>query len=246
MNIQRMHHEIKLRSNKINSNHYPDLPTAFIDDFLNEAQDLLVESICYPKKQNRFGIEGIQQDTDLISNITITDEPISVTLVSTGVYKLQLKNLSKKYKHITKLKVTTSCGSIPIEIVNHNELDAILTDENRKPSSLWRRGVGVFTSNKDVDLNSDILIYTSNQYTISQAFISYVYIPVKMFYGGYNSLEFINGDLTAPSNITPSINCELNINSHTYIVDYACLLINGSLENINGIQISESKIQKTI
>ena len=42
MDIKRMHSEIKLRYNKLNSNHKKDFPTAYLDDFIKKAGHFLI------------------------------------------------------------------------------------------------------------------------------------------------------------------------------------------------------------
>jgi hypothetical protein len=96
--------------------------------------------------------------------------------------------------------------------------------------------------------NQSIFVYTGGQFTPINATLTYLKEPRKMFYSGYNTLEYINGDLTAPSATTPLINCELpdTGSAHTLIVDIAVQLIARSLEDLSKIQITEDKITRTI
>lgn len=246
MNIQRMHSEIKLRYNKLNSNHKPDLPTAFIDDFIDNAHDEFLH-ICYSGRNDRrfrMGFETTQQRIDLISTLVIPEEDIATTLFKTNIYKINLANLSKTYRHLVKLSVTTSCGKIECIVVRHEDLDSNLRNENTKPSSIWKRCIAVEAS--DSNGNQCIYLYTGGQYTITGATVSYIMAPRKVFYGGYNTLEYTLGDLTAPSSVTAPINSLLPLVSHNYIVDLTVQLIERSLEDVNGIQISEDKISRTL
>lgn len=245
MTIQRMHHEVKLRGNKIDSNHYKDLPTAFIDDFLNDAH-LEFKEICYSgrnDKRYRLGFEITQQRIDLLSPLVIPEEVVTPTVLVTNIYKIDLTNLNQTYDHFLRGTVSTDCGSIPITIEKHNELDAILKDENRKPSAKWRRCIGVFANS---DGNS-LLLYTGGEFTIDEANISYLKRPTKVFYSGYDSLEYVNGDNTAPQSITPAVNSDFDGTAASVIVDLAVQLIYArSLENPNTLQLVEDKISRIL
>jgi len=245
MTIQRMHHEVKLRGNKINSNHYKDLPTAFIDDFLNDAH-LEFKEICYSgrnDKRYKIGFEVTQQRIDLLSPIVIPDEIVTPTVLVTNVYKIDLTNLDQTYDHFLRGTVSTDCGVIPITIEKHNDLDTILRDENRKPSAKWKRCIGVFASPGD----NSLLIYTGGEFTIDEASITYLRRPTKVFYGGYDSLEFLWGDTTAPKTADPSINSDFSGTAASIIVDLAVQLIYArSLENPNTLQLVEDKITRIL
>lgn len=246
MNIQRMHSEVKLRYNKLNSNAKPDLPKQFIDDYLNNAQDEFIR-ICYASnnsKKFRLGFEATQQRIDLLSSIVIPEEQLAVTLFKTNVYKASLNSLTKSYRHLIRLYANTSCGKIECIPVKHEDIDNYLRNENTKPSAVWRRCLYVIAS--DGSNNPCIYLYTGGEFTITNVILSYIKEPKKVFFGGYNTLEFLNGDTTAPSTITAPIDSELPLTSHDFIIDIAVQLISRSLEDINQIQITEDKITRTI
>ena len=248
MNIKRMHAEIKLRMNKMNSNHKKDLPTAYIDDFLNDAQEELIE-ICYSgnnRKKYPLGFEMNQSRIDLLSTLVISEEAVAVTLVSTGIYKINLNGLTNKYDHFLNGAVATSCGKMFIEIVRHNEIDTLLLNENRKPSGIWKRCLGVFAT--DVSSNKCIYLYTDGVFTISGATITYLKRAKKMFFGGYDTLEFTNGDNTAPAVATPAISTELpDVGTvHSNVVDIAIQLMSIALEDPNKLQLVEEKLTRTL
>ncbi len=247
MNIQRMHSEVKLRYNKLNSNNKPDLPKQFIDDYLNNAQDEFIR-ICYAgnnTKKFKIGFEVTQQRIDLLSSIVIPEETVSsVSLFKPNVYKIELNDLTHPYRHLIRLYANTSCGKIECIPVKHEDIDPYLRNENTKPSAIWRRCLYVVAS--DGSNNPCLYLYTGGEFTITSVTLSYIKEPKKVFFGGYNTLEFINGDATAPSTVTPAINTELPQTSHDFIVDIAVQLISRSLEDINQLQITEDKITRTI
>lgn len=242
MNIKRMHGEVKLRMNKMNSNHKKDFPTAFIDDFLNDAQEEFKE-ICYSGnnlKKYRLGFEASQLRVDMLMTLVIPEETITGT--GTTIYKINLNSLSKPYDHFLNGKVNTSCGVMSIEIVRHNEIDELMRNENRKPSAIWKRCLGVFAT--DASSNKCLYLYNDGQFTITNAQITYLKRPKQMFFGGYDSLEYLNGDDSAPKATGyPSVNCELPEVSHSPIVDIAVQLMSIALEDPNKLQLVEEKLR---
>lgn len=242
MTIQRMHHEVKLRGNKIDSNHYKDLPTAFIDDFLNDAH-LEFKEICYSGRNDKrytLGFEVTQQRIDLLAPIVIHNEVVAVTNYATNIYTIDLSNLNENYDHFLRGIVNTDCGQIPIIIEKHNDLDTILRDANRKPSAVWKRCIGVFGENL-------LYLYTGGEFTIDDAQISYLRKPTKVFFGGYNTLEFLGGDINSPNSGDPGINSDFEGTAASAIVDIAVQLIYGrSLENPNILQLTEDKITRIL
>lgn len=244
MTIQRMHHELKLRGNKIDSNHYKDLPTAFIDDYLNDAI-LEFKEICYSgrnDKRYKLGFEITQQRIDFLAPLVITDEVVPVTVFGTNIYQIDLTDLNQTYDHFLRGTVSTDCGDIPIFIEKHNNLDMILLDENRKPSANWKRCIGIFTGD-----NRKLLLYTGGEFTIDEASISYLKQPTRVFFGGYDTLEYLNGDVTFPNNTSLPIDSDFSGSSASAIIDIAVQLIYGiSLENPNALQLVEDKLNRIL
>lgn len=246
MNIQRMHSEIKLRYNKLNSNHKPDFPSAFIDDFINNAQDEFVH-ICYSGnnyKRFKLGFEITQQRIDMLSTLVPPEETVAVTLFKPNIYKVDLSTLSKPYRHHIRLFATTSCGKIECEAVRHNDLDHYLRSENTKPSAVWRRCI--FVESSDGNGNQCLYLHTGGQFTITNVTISYIKEPRKVYYGGYDTLEYTLGDTTSPNTGDAAISSELPTVSHSILVEIAVQLMERALHDTEGIQISEDKINRII
>lgn len=245
MNIQRMHSEIKLRWNKINSNHKKDLPSAFIDDFINDATNEFIE-ICYAGnnyKKFRLGFEITQQRVDLVSTLVVPEKTINAVLFKSGIYKFNLTNITPSYKHYLRSFANTSCGKVNIETFTHNELDSILQDANMKPSMLWRRAVATFKSD---GTGSALYVYTNGEFTITSIELEYLRQPAKVFFGGYDTYEYTLGDTSFPNNGSAPISSDLPEIAHTYIVDIAVDLIARSLEDVNKLQLVEDKLLKTL
>lgn len=241
-----MHSEIKLRYNKLNSNHKKDLPTPYIDDLINDAQDEFLH-ICYSGnnyKRFKLGFEATQQRIDMLSTLVPPEEDVAVTLFKAGIYKINLSTLSKPYRHLIRIYVTTSCGKMECVLIRHEDLDWQLRSENTKPSSIWRRCICIESS--DGNGNQCLYLHTNGEFTITSATISYIKEPIKVYFGGYDTLEFINGDTTSSNTGDPAINSEFPKISHQLIIEIAIQLISRSLQDVQGIQIMEDNITRTI
>ena len=215
MVISRMHYEIKVGYNKLNSNHKPDLLPAQIDDVINKASDDYVE-IFYSgnnSKEYKLGFEVTQQRVDMLSTLVVPEKSISPTLVRTNVYKAST-TLTPSYRHFLRgWVIATGCPQqIPITIVRHNDLDKMLLDSNQKPSLKWKRCLGTFKQDG---------LYLYTDYVITSVVIEYLSNPVKVYSGGYDSLEYLQGDLTAPNTGDPIVNSNLPEQHHYILVDMA-------------------------
>ncbi len=107
MTTDRIRHEIKLRWNKINSNHKKDFPDAYLDDIVNDTINDYIE-IFYSgnnSKKYKLGFEVTQQRIDMLSTLVVPFKSAATTLVSPTIYKLELSSLDPQYKHFVRARV---------------------------------------------------------------------------------------------------------------------------------------------
>lgn len=240
MVISRMHYEIKVRYNKLNSNHKPDLLPAQLDDAINKASDDYLE-IFYSgnnTKEYRLGFEVTQQRSDMLSPLVIPEKQLTPTLVRTNLYKVST-TITPSYRHFLRgWVIATGCSyRIPITIVRHNDLDKMLIDENQKPSLKWKRCLGVFK-------NDGLYLYTD--YTITSVFIEYLTSPVKVFSGGYDSLEYLQGNTSAYKIGDPIVHSNLPEPFHDLLVDMTVQYLARILEDTNKLSLQKEGILSKI
>jgi hypothetical protein len=238
MTIERIHQEIKFRWNKLNSNHKKDFPAAYIDDAINKASEDYVE-IFYSgnnSKQYKFGFEVTQQRTDLLQTLVVpADVAYTPTQVFPDQFSFDLSTLNEKYRHFLRAYIVpVECPSkkIPVAITRSNDLDTKLADANTQPSLLWNRCLGSIQGNT-------LRLYTKD-YTILSLYIEYLTDPVKVFSGGYDSLEFLNGDTLAYQSGSPKVTS--NLPNHDILVDMTVQYIASTLEDVNKFQLQEKQI----
>ena len=231
--INKIHQLYKLKSNRLDSNANSDIPPAFIDlllwESLNEYVDIFYSG---SDKQLKLGFETTQQRLDLIKDFIVTypEQPTIIpATINTNYYGLivnnfNFSNLLYKYKHFVRGTVVDSCNNrYKIDKIQQDDLDYKLNDTHQRPSVKWQRVVSTINKNQ-------LQVYSELQLTGLE--LSYVKVPNKPFYGGYNTLEYLAGDTLAPSSSSAKIDVELDdaysniltdlmvINTSSYIGDY--------------------------
>lgn len=255
MNIARMHHQIKFDYNKLNTNHNRDFPKAFLDDLINTSQDDLVEILFSGNnsKQFKLGFEATQQRLDLISNLVIS-YPLQTDLIPSfidtdgplyHVYEFPFSSLDYSYAHLVKTTALTSCGELRVSIERHQDLDNILRDDLRKPSSFWKRLVGTIraNSNSTSTPSSSLYIYSPTNINVNKLRPTYIKTPQRVFIGGYNSLEFELGLLDAYNTSTLPVDCELPTIAANAVVDIAVQSLARNLGDINHYNLQKDELQ---
>ena len=238
MNIERIHQEIKFRWNKLNSNHEEDFPAAYLDDAINKVVDDYIE-IFYSgnnSKKYKFGFEVNQQRIDMLESVVKSEVTYSAQLLSQNRYAVDLSVFNPSYRHFLRgFVIPTNCLSkrIPITIVRLNDLDTKLEDANTKPSLSWNRCLGTIKENK-------IFLYTD--YPITEITLDYIINPVKVFSGGYDSLEFINGDTASYQSGSPKVQLPISESYHNLIVDMVVQYLSYVLENNNKVNLINEQI----
>jgi len=257
MFIQELHYDIKSTYNKLDSNNRVDLVPAQIDRIINNSSLELVELVYggNVSKLQQYGFEATQQLTDLLSNFVIKN-PDQPTLSPASynsdfqVYEFRLSDLEYRYLHLLRMYVTTNCGKIRIGKVyqnEHDDLNVILLDAMTRPSKKWKRLVAVLGRSSANDGTSSIYVYTNGEFTISGLDVEYLKYPDKVFFGGYDTLEYLSGDLTAPTSSDPPINSEFpDWVQRTLLINMCVGNISANLYDYNQSQLRDNKINNLI
>ena len=238
MTIERIHQEIKTRWNKLDSNHKKNLPTPLIDDCINKATDDFIEIFYAGSPKNyRLGFEVTQQRIDMLQSLVVPEKSYPVTLSSIDVYTLDLNTLDPKYRHFLRAYVIpTNCPSkkIPITIIRSNDLDVKLIDHNTKPSLTWNRCLGSIK-------NNNLVLYTNN-YQLDNVVFEYLRQPAKVFFGGYDTVEYMAGDTSAYNQTSPQVTSDLHESYHDLLIDLTVQYIARILEDNNKLQLQQDQI----
>lgn len=257
MILQEIHWEVKLRYNKLDSDHKKDLSPAEIDAVVNNAINYFVEC-CYSGnnyKKYKLGFEVIQQRTDMLSNLVVRRprQPILTHFnVENNVYEYKISQLAYPYIYYLRSNVQTECGLAEVRIEQHDDLNLVLKDPYRKPSKKWRRLVGSFNEASDGDGDS-LYVYTDGEFASVQGLhMEYLRAPKKVFFGGYDSIEYevcvLNGgteeECAAIYNTasSPTVECDISSHYHSFIVDIAVQELARIMEDNNRLAAMKDKV----
>lgn len=240
--IERAHILFKQEYNKLDSNHNKDFAPAFIDDFIYQGLLDMIE-FYYDASLNKnkaTGFEVTQSKTDLLEHFIVPEEEVNLVALSTNKYQIDLyQDLQKDYLHLVRATLNSDCNEpIKVIIVPHSKLSYYLNDETHKPSKKWRRALATLSNNK-------LIVYTD--FEASSINITYIRRPNKHFMGGYDSLEFLNGDVTSPKSTSAKIDVDIpnNYISCQAVIRFTVSNIQRILQDYNGTQFTQAKILST-
>lgn len=236
--IRWIHKEFKLRYNKIDSNHKRDLPPAFIDDIANESLIDYVEIPFSANKAKKYKIpfDATQQKRDMLRTLI---EPITIDTRTGTECNTWLARLPDDYFHPVRSYYADEdcdeCKPYNIEVVQYDDLNSILTDDYRKPSKRWRRLVATVKQ-------EDIVIHTDGLIQPLEIFLEYIRCPAKVFIGGYDTLDYIEGDQNAPSASSTPIDPDIPDKYCSFLVDLMVQNASRPLYDPQQVSLREDKI----
>lgn len=188
MNIAKQHSEFKLRGNKVDSNHYIDLFPNQIDSFLNEAANFIVE---HYGELRSFGKTQFNKDLFGTMLVMYPDQPAINPIDSQGQqYEYDLSNLKYDYYHLDRAYV--QCGNlvVPVSLFTGDEQHK-LNDAYQKPSFLWKRLLGKI-GKSSVSSSTSLYVYSDVDLNDKELRIEYVKKPSQVYFGNYDSIEYID------------------------------------------------------
>lgn len=236
-NIFRQHQEFKRRYNKLDSNHNKDFPTAFIDDILYEAALDYVDIFSGSNKHKalRYGFEETQLRIDMLYTLVKPLEKTLSTYTNEFDFYKYTVSLPEDYMHGIRFYVTSpTCGDIQAEVKTYQELNLI--DEYQKPSIKWNQ-IPVVYNNGKLTIYSDEVLSTIKG--------EYIKVPTKPFSGGYDTLEYIKGNVKFPKKTDSPINMDIPEPYCDVVVDIAVENVSGNLRDYNNVNYSQNKLLKT-
>jgi hypothetical protein len=240
MNIAKQHQEFKIRANKIDSNHYQDLKPNQIDSFLDGAALFMLNHY-----GELFEFNKTQFNKDLFGTLLVThpDQPNLTLFKKDGqLYEYVLNNLKYNYLHLDRAYVQCEHLVIPVSMIVGDEQQK-LNDAYTKPSFKWKRLLGKIAKSSEGEKTS-LYIYSDVDLQGKNVRLDYVKYPKKVFFGYYDSLEFLDckkretnlswstEDCNKYYKKTDSpVNSDLPESYHDLQVDVAVFLATGKTEN---------------
>lgn len=237
-----MHWLFRQRFNKNSSNNFKDFTPLEIDEFINNSTYVFIEENAYREDSKRF---------DYINNLIVTnpEQPALSPITLTGnKYEINLSALKYPLYKIKNLIVYTNCGNILIadtQIVGHDKINKILDDHHQQPNKKWKRLIAALAKSSS-QAHQNLYIYSTTGFTVNSVTIEYVRKPKRVFFGGYDTIEYLTCDANCNqyySASTPPVDSEIDERHHDLIIDYAVREAQRTLQN-TAINLTENKIIK--
>ena len=228
MTIEQMHYDFKVKINRIDTTRNRDFYIPEIDWMLNEAQELFVKMVAFPRRYTGLGFEVNQRTTDDIKPLVV----FRYVLIPNSDNEVVLP---EDYWHYLRGEVIMSkgkCNEVEGRIYVRQHDDEFEKSPFDKSSFEWREVNATFYDNRMKLYNRD--------FTVDRVLLTYLRRPVYMHF----AQGFGSGSYTLPDGtiLTGKQDCELPEHTHREIVDIAVML---ATRNIN-IRIRKPFYNKNI
>jgi hypothetical protein len=234
MNIAEMHVALDQEIDRISGDKKPDLNPAEKDMYLQKGIWIYIFNK-YDSNIRQKGFETNQERIDSLRTLHVPSpglQPeIVPTLVTDGIYKVDLSDLDYEYLLLTKVEARVSKDGCTKTI----RTTSFQTDDREntfsKSSFKWSRlNISLAKSNSSTSINTEkgaIFFDTAEDFSVLAASISYVKYPNRVFFGGYNHIDGNSISTDAP------INCDIDAAFHPEIVRLAALEVMTDLGDPN-------------
>lgn len=222
MSIIKIHWQFKERFNRASSNYYMDFTPMQIDQFVNDGLFQFME--------REFPTENSQRIYDALGNLIVTSPEQGVIEPVTSAdnkYEFDFADLEYDYYHYKRAVCKLDgCHDIRVDIEGQGRINDLMNDEMQKPSLKWKRLIGYIAKSSTNDGRS-LYVLAHPDMTITGLALDYVRKPKPVFFGGYNTLDYLDCQASGGTNCpgysmtSPSQDLEIHTDYHTLIVDYA-------------------------
>lgn len=220
-NIKNMHYDFRGKLNRIDSAAYRDLKIPEIDRKLNEAINLFILLVAFPRIRNQFGFETTQRTTGDIQDLVIDGSSFSLDVESDDYNSYSLPD---SYLYYLSSKAFASKGTCAEQLMDVTVIEHDDRSRNRefyKSNFEWRELNISFGKQK-------IRVYHEGEFTIDSFKVDYILKhPYAHFAEGFDTGTYKLPDGTV---LTGYQDCILPDITHAEIVDLAVLLATTDLE----------------
>jgi hypothetical protein len=219
--------KIKERLNKLASLDYDNIECWQVSEAFNKAQLEWVRRQIHGHNQSREGDESTKMNIDDVQLLLTDTTQNPIVLTEFDVY-YQTNLLPSDYLYFKRFAVKSIASCCPdprrmiVYLAQVADVDNLLADDFRKPSSTWGETFCTLSSNR-------IKVYTNGEFDLTQ--------PVLFYYRKPREIQFIN--CTNPSTGLLSANdvtCEFKDDITELIIDETCAILAGDIESMNQYQ----------
>jgi len=179
MTIAQVHSLFKERWNRLASDYHQDLSNYQIDRFLNDGMFQLLQRITRNETSSKF--------TNLV-NALVHPQSAIVPVRAGNTYTVNLDTLDFPFYEIKRVIARTNCGPVQVVMETHGRIQDLLGDAMRRPSQQWRRLLGVVEGS---GTDRILRVYSEDGFVLNTLTIYYVRYPRDVFYGGYDTPDYL-------------------------------------------------------
>jgi len=226
-----MQYQIKRKINKVDSQQFRNLLIPEIDSVLNEAMDIFIKIVAFPRIRTQLGFEKTQRTIDDIRSLVESEHnPTNQFDIENSIsvlpddYKFYISSHVIITKGDCEAKVDTS-------IVQHD--DNSESNSHYKSSFEWRKVNAEFNS-------EGIRFYNDGSFETEKFCLSYIRKPKYI----HNAEDFTSTGYKLPSGeiVSGKQDCELPEHTHGEIIDIAAMILSGEMNN-PGVEFAMAKLK---
>lgn len=220
-----LHQAFKMAVNEMDSNVNIGYPKELIDIVLNKAVLAWLSTIVTELEKSSEIIEKLSSlviRTPVTSTATTANSfqsPLSSSISLSDAYEYRLDGLDHPYYMFLSAAVDMTKSSCSkqgmVRMEQHDDIQIVLRDENRKPSFRYGEVVGELGRDSktytDTDANTvskSIVLHAEKNTTLGSMYLTYLKVPNSLCIGGYNDLNgnpLTRVELDIPQEYYPNI-----------------------------------------
>lgn len=178
MTVQEQHIDFKRKLNKIDTSVNINIEVPFIDEYLNEAQEIFIKRRIQHNNIYRVGFENTQKRIEDLKHIVkrnpTTSPNISLVKINDNLYQAELPS---DYLYYIRANVAcrkgTCDGELSCIVQQHDDLNSILTSTFYSPSFEWRELPVVFANDK-------LYAHSDGTFSITNLKLDYIRRPARI------------------------------------------------------------------
>jgi hypothetical protein len=222
--------KIKQRLNKGDTQDDENFPPYVAVEAYNKACLNVISRIISKNNNYKTGLESTTNRVDDLQ-VLINDLPKKLNVSKKDNYFLTEKLPENYFRYIRVFCKGSKKGceekDITVFLQEESNLNTLLDNSTVNPSFEWRETIGTIA-------NNHIKVFTLNTFNISNVFLTYIRKPIKIDIEGY-----IKQDGSLSTNINP----DLPEDMIEMIIDEACRILSGDIQDQFSNQISQQNLQ---
>jgi hypothetical protein len=194
-------------------------------------------------KKYKIGFEVTQQRTEMLNGLVLTNNTVIPTDINTDnlSYDIFEYVVPEDYHYFIRGMIKTKCGTFSTTPKQHDDVNSLLKGYHTLPSVPWKRFPSLIARSTKSE-NKAFFVHVPNGLAIEEFQLTYIKKPRKVFIGGYDTLEYISGNLNAYNSTTPAVHSEIDEDYTHVLVDIAVDIVARILNDTQSVQLTQDKL----